>query len=72
MLVKFECQAPLHECKAPPHKHIDDFLATVLARITESFNFLLFNFCNKCFYVEVSNNENFNFLVSNSCILHFC
>jgi len=27
MFVKFECQAPLHERKAPP---IDDFLATFL------------------------------------------
>jgi len=37
----------------------------------ESLNFLLFNFCNSCLFVEVSNNEIFDFLTSNSCFLNF-
>ena len=35
------------------------------ARTTESLNFLLFNFCNNCLFVEVSNNEIFDFLTRN-------
>jgi len=42
------------------------------ARITESLNFLLFNFCNSCSFVKVSNNDIFNFLTSNSCFFNFC
>jgi len=38
----------------------------------ESLNFLLFTFCNNCFFVDVSNNEMFDFLTSNSCFLHIC
>jgi len=42
------------------------------AKTTQSSNFLLFNFCNKCLFVEVSNNEIFDFLTCNSCFLNFC
>jgi len=34
------------------------------ARTTESLNFLLFNFCNCCLFVDVSNNDIFDFLTS--------
>jgi len=34
------------------------------ARTTEPLNFLLFNFCNNCLFVEVSNNEIIDFLTS--------
>jgi len=33
---------------------------------------LLFNFCNNCLFVEVSINEIFYFLTSDSCFLNFC
>jgi len=39
------------------------------ARTTESLNFLFFNFCNNCLFVEVSHNEVFDFLTSNSFFL---
>jgi len=42
------------------------------ARTTESINFWLFNFCNNCLFVEVSNSEIFDFLTSNSCYFNFC
>jgi len=38
----------------------------------KSLNFLLFTFCNNCLFVDVSNNEMFDLLRSNSCFLHFC
>jgi len=31
-----------------------------------------FDFCNNCLFVEVSNNEIFDSLRSNSCFLNFC
>jgi len=36
-----------------------------------SLNFLLFNFCSNCLFVEVSNNDIFDFLTSNPCFLQF-
>ena len=38
---------------------------------TESLNFLLFNFCNDCLFVEVSDNKIFSFFTCNSCFFNF-
>jgi len=42
------------------------------ARTTQSLNFLLFNFCNSCLFVDVSNSDTFDFITSNSCFFDFC
>jgi len=42
------------------------------ARTTKLLKFLLHNFCNNCLFVEVSNNDIFHFLTSNSCFFNFC
>jgi len=43
------------------------------ARTTESLLFfLLFNLCNNCLFVQVSNNEIFDFFTRNLCLLNFC
>jgi len=41
------------------------------ARTTEPLHLLIFNFCNNCIFVEVSNKELLDFLTSNSCFQIF-
>jgi len=56
----------------PDDQIVNVVLHSKKARTTESLNFLLFNFCNNCFFVEVSNNEIFDFRTSYSCFSKFC
>jgi len=51
--------------------NVTDSLQFRNARTAESLNFLLFNFCNNWLFVEVANNEVFDFLTSNSNFLDF-
>jgi len=37
----------------------------------KSLNFLLFTFCNNCLFVDLSKDEMFDFLTSNSCFFAF-
>jgi len=39
--------------------------------IEEHCYFFIFNFCNNCLFVEVSNKEIFDFLTSDSCFQIF-
>jgi len=50
-LRNFECRRYVPEMQQQPSHYISCF----------------FNFCNNCLFVEVSNNEIFDFLTSNSC-----
>jgi len=53
----------------------DDQILNVAATFQKCKNnrekYLLFNFCNNCLFVEVSYNEMFDFLRSDSCFLNF-
>jgi len=50
-LRNFECSSYVPEMQEQPSPYISCF----------------FNFCNNCLFVEVSNNETFDFLTRNSC-----
>jgi len=50
----------------------DDKILNIVATFKKCNNnrvikFLVFNFCNNCLFFEVSHNEIFDFLTSNSC-----
>jgi len=54
-LRNFECSRYVPEMQEQPNHYISYF----------------FNVCNNCLFVEVSNNETFDFLTSNSCFQIF-
>jgi len=56
----------------PDDQIVNVVLHSKNARTTESLNFSLFNFCNNFLFIEVSNNEIFDFRTTNSCFFILC